>query len=303
MPPAERETRAATGDGPLEDAPQIPRSASVKTRHGRRSLSLPPMERAGPPARSLVLGLHGGNGTAHAFALRSGLSQALHAYGHDIAFPQARRHWADGRPPLEEGWAADRAFMDELRARAAEALDTPAVPFALIGSSNGGIFAQRYAAEVPNPPAITIAVACSLSEEVAARLQDGPAAPVMLIQGRADALIPWGGGEVLDIGGYTVKGRLLPVEESVAFWTRRNGIAALPRKNRYRMGGQIVQVSYWEAAPGGADVWFVVVEGGGHRLLDDEPRPYVRGSLEDFIARTAVWYLDRAQAPRDAARD
>ncbi|MEO1554824.1 MAG: hypothetical protein AAFS01_00215 [Pseudomonadota bacterium] len=277
------------------DAPLAPRTTSVKTGHGRRSLALPPVARNGPPAPSLVLGLHGGNGTAHSFALRSGLTEASHAYGLDIAFPQARRHWSDGRPPLEDGWVADRDFIDELRTRAGKALKRDAVPFAIIGSSNGGIFAQRYAAETSNPPTLTVAVASSFSEAVATRTQSGPPATMMLIQGSADAIIPWDGGDVLDIGGFTVKGRLLSVMDTVTFWKRRNGITAAPRKKSYRLSGHVVRVSYWKAGPGGADLWFVVIDGGSHRLLDSETAPHRPGSLADFIVRAAHWYLDPAR--------
>ncbi|WP_152451083.1 MULTISPECIES: PHB depolymerase family esterase [unclassified Roseivivax] len=271
-----------------------PRTVRIKTRHGKRLVCLPPQLRAGPPARSLILALHGGHGTAYAFAERSGLCEAFHAFGHDITFPQALTHWADGRPPLEAGWPADRDFIETLHAKSRDALDADAVPLALIGSSNGGMLTQRYAIEARIKPAISVAVVSALPEALAQAAGGAPdPTPMMLIQGAADPVIPWSGGEVLDIGGKTVKGRLLSIDDTVAFWKTRNRISAPPRDARLRIDGQPAEFRYWPGGEDGADLWFVVVEGRGHRLLDGEPRSPRPGSLEDFIARTVMWYVDR----------
>ncbi|MHA6326665.1 CE1 family esterase [Roseivivax sp. CAU 1753] len=294
--------RRGSSGGTGTSATPKPRAVRIKTRYGKRDLCLPPLARVGAPAASLILGFHGGNGTARAFAERSGLCGAIHSFGHDIAFPQALKHWSDGRPPLEPGWPADRSFVEALHAASREALGLDTVPLALIGSSNGAMFAQRYAIEARDKPVITVAVASALPEAVATGATLGAPTPVMLIQGEADPIIPWKGGEVLDIGGMTVKGRLLSVDDTVAFWQRHNRVSGAPRQQRFRIGGKSANVHYWAGGPDGADVWLVIIEGGGHRLLDGDPRPFLPGTLEEFIARTVLWYVDpeRLSAAVDA---
>ncbi|MCE0505808.1 hypothetical protein LR948_10605 [Roseivivax sp. GX 12232] len=286
---AARGKRGGSPGAPVRAA----RSVSIKTRWGARALLLPEMPVETAPTCSTVLALHGGNGTAQGFVLRSGLAEALQSYGHDIAFPQALRHWSDGRPPLEDRWPGDRGFIEVIHARQKEALNRAEVPLALIGVSNGGMFCQRLCCALSEPPAIGVAVVSALPEALAQSAPPGPPVPMMLIQATDDPLIPWEGGEVPDIAGFSVAGRLLGVEATVDFWKRRNRITAPPRRSRARVGRHDARISFWDGGAAGADLWLVVLEGAGHRQLDGDPRHFRTGTLQDLIARTVMWYVDR----------
>ncbi|MEM9761409.1 MAG: hypothetical protein AAF968_02660 [Pseudomonadota bacterium] len=271
------------------------RMVTVRAKGGKRRVCLPDMpegQAPAEPAASFVLGLHGGNGDAETFARRSGMMSGLHAYGHDIAFPQARRHWADGRPPLERGWAADLDLIETLREQHHKALDRE-VPLALVGSSNGGMFSLRLACELSPAPAIAVAVVAAMPEALAERLEgEERPVPVMLVQGTEDVMIPWHGGEVPSMGGFAAGGRLLSADDTAAFWRARNRTQETPRVKQGRIAGLPVRIEYWPAGDGGADLWRVVVKGGTHRILDNAPRRLRAGTLEDLISRTVVWYTD-----------
>jgi len=293
-PGAQRQARPG---GPARAA----RSVRIKTRHGDRVLLLPEMPAKIPPANSAVLVFHGGHGTAQAFVMRSGLAEAMQFYGHDVAFPEAIRHWSDGRPPLEQGWPADRDFIETIHARQKKALDRPDVPLALIGVSNGGMFCQRLCCTLSTPPAVGVAIVSAMPEALAHRVPDGPPVPMVLIQSRADMMIPWEGGEVAAMGGFSVGGRLLGIEATVEFWKTRNRITAAPRHRHARVGKHRATITFWPGGPDGADLWFVVLEDAGHRVLDGDPRHFRTGSLQDLISRTVMWYCDSTwcmQTPR-----
>jgi len=247
-----------------------------------------------PQARSLVLGLHGGGGDARRFAQRSGLSEALGALGHGIVFPQARSYWADGRPAIESGWPDDRALVETL-VRQAAGSGLGAVPLALVGASNGGMFAQRLACEMTPPPRAVVAVTAALPAAYAAQAPAGLPVPVMLVQATEDAMMPWQGGAVPQVSGHCIAGRLLSADATVAFWCRRNRCETAPRLRHATISGVPVEISVWSAGPGGADVWRVVLRGAGHGWLGRKPGAGLHGSLEELVARFLLWYLDRAR--------
>ncbi|SFQ20584.1 Poly(3-hydroxybutyrate) depolymerase [Roseivivax halotolerans] len=269
---------------------------SVATPHGSRKVVLPAHPVRAEPRRALILGFHGGHGSAVSFAGRSGLALAMHSEGHDIAFPQAVPHWADGRQRLEAGWPADRDFVETLIARQRAALGPGPMPMAMIGVSNGGMFAMRLALELPEPPALSVAVVAALPEALALRAESGPPAAMLLVQATKDPVIPWAGGEVPQMAGFSVGGRLLGAEDTLAFWKRRNRVAGAPREKRVRFGGTRAQLSFWPAPPGGADLWRIVLDGAGHRQLDANPLKLNRGSLEAFIGRTVASYVSSADS-------
>lgn len=276
-----------------------PRLVKVKTKQGKRSVCVPVLPESKGAAPALILAFHGGNGNALEFAGRSGLAETVQQYGHHIAFPQARRHWSDGRPPIEAGWRGDRALVETLLDRHRSMLGGTDVPLALVGGSNGGIFAMRLACEMARPPAITVAIVAAMTEAVANRCADGPPANMMLVQGTADILVRWEGGEVPDVGGHTIRGTLLSADDTVDFWKRRNRISGKPRQKKTRIGQFPVRIDYWDGGDDGADLWRVVIVGGGHRQLDDGAEAARPGTLQDLIGRTLMWYIDRARLEQE----
>ena len=271
---------------------------SVQTPLGPRGYALSDTARPARPTPSLIMGFHGGSGDAQRFALRSGLAESFGAHGHDVAFPQALQHWADGRAAIEGSWAGDHALVDALVRL--QGGTTPArLPVAAVGGSNGGMFSLRLACEMTNPPLrAAVAVACAMPVAYAARAPKGPPVPLMLVQATEDRMMPWQGGEVPQVPGISVPGALLGADATVAFWLDRNRCTGQPSVRQAAIGAIPVEIFAWTGPPGGADLWRVVLRGAGHRLLDRSPGAERKGSLEELIARFVIWHLDRDRLSR-----
>ena len=90
----------------------------------------------------------------------------------------------------------------------------------LIGVSNGGMMALRMLCEAPDPFAGIATVIASMPEAVGAACRPRPPLSVIMLNGTADPLIPYGGGE-LGFGG--LQGRIWSAERTAAFLGRATG--------------------------------------------------------------------------------
>jgi polyhydroxybutyrate depolymerase len=256
--------------------------------------------------RHPILAFHGGGGGPAGFAFRTGLAEALGALGQRALFPQAQGHWADGRTPNETTWADDRLLVDRLLAqetRVSDPLQDGPGPFALLGSSNGGMFALRLACEMEPKPAAVVAVLAAMALPWAGEASPGAPVPAMIVQATDDRVIPWGGGEVPSLGGLTQGGEVLGAEATIRFWKRRNRVKGEPQRRRGRLrspeGDLKVEISAWTAPPGGADLWRVVIGGLGHGWPERAEGAGLTGTLEELVARFLVWHLDRDRLLRE----
>jgi poly(3-hydroxybutyrate) depolymerase len=232
---------------------------------------------------ALFLGFHGGTGHAPLFATRSGLAEALHALGYGSVFAQAKGHWCDGRAALEEGWADDLEFVQHLIRNAGP------MPLGLVGLSNGGMFAQRLACELQ--PAAK-ALAMIMAPMPADFLHEAPAGdpvPGLIAASPVDAIIPWGGGEMLKIDNETPGGEVLSADDTLAFWLRRNRATGVtPRRKVRYFGLRPVEIRVWSGA---ADVWQVILHETAHGWPERPDQVPLEGSLEDLIARFLCHYV------------
>lgn len=267
----------------------------VDTPSGRREYALNSTLRPQGDTSALIIGLHGGSGDSQRFADRSGLAEAFAPFGLDVVFPQAGLHWADGRAALEKSWQADRVFIEQLVAQQAAAAGEAQLPWAIIGSSNGGNFAMRMACELAEPPGAIAAVVAAMPQDYARRAPAGRPVPLILVQATEDQFIPWGGGEVPQFAGLSVPGHFLSADDTVAFWLDRNKCSGAPRRLDGAIGQLGVEIYAWSGGADGADFWRVVLRGAGHVLLDRDPGARLRGSLEELLARFVTYHLDAAR--------
>ena len=111
-----------------------------------------------------------------------------------------------------------------------------------------------------------VAVASSLGEELSARCHPPAAARrVALIDGTADPLVPWAGGEVRVLGSR--RGRVLGAETSFAVFRAIagcGGVESEPPLNRIADDGTSVSVHRAVGCDGGASVVLYEITGGGH---------------------------------------
>jgi len=238
------------------------------TVHGRTRVAyvhVPPRLDPAVPA-AVVLGYHGGAGTAQGYIRHSQLFVKGERGGVVVVCPEGtllpgsgeHRVWNSGPEYARAARDADdvaftAALIDEIARR--YPIDGKRVY--ATGFSNGGQMAYRLALEL----ASRIAAIAPMS---GGRLVDGPpsarAVPVLHIHGTADSLYPLAGGLGSHSIGRTPHVAILPM---IADWAARNGDAAV---------AQVEAHSGWtrQAYVGPAPIELVLVEGLGHQIAGGE---------------------------------
>ncbi len=223
---------------------------------------------ASPPTMTgrqpLLLCFHGGGGRPEWLAQRSGLLKIGVRHGYAVAFPEAVDGWIDARPE-RGGSPRDLDFVDALLDRLiAERGIDPARIFAF-GLSNGGLLVFRLACERPHRFG---GFATALANMPLAARPDAAdrAAPMVMVFGRRDRVMPWEGGRIArGRAGFGAGGAVMSAESTLRFWLDRNRAVPTPQRKRVTSAGRAVDISDYAADARGAPVRFVVVEDWGHR--------------------------------------
>ena len=169
------------------------------------------------------------------------------------------------------------------------------------GASNGGMMSYRLAIELGDEIAAAAVFIANLPVDNECRQATRPV-PMMIVNGTGDSVMPWNGGAVKGGGG-----RVQSAQETLEYWLRVNRVD--------RSGAQTTRLAdvsgndksrvtrtRYPAAPGGADVLFYTVEGGGHTM--PHARHLVPGLLRmtllghqnrDFDSVRAAWEFLRSQ--------
>ncbi len=277
--------------------------------HQRSYLVHLPPQVLQPGKLPLVLVFHGGGGSAGQIVRASGFAQLADRHGFLAVFPQGvNKHWNDGRKS-EVFAQQDRRIDDVAWIRAlVEKLkrDYPVDPRRIyaVGISNGGMFCQRLAVELSDQLAAVASLTASLPEPLKHATPKAPVA-VMLINGTADPLLPYQGGEVtirplLGRLGRQLplrsRGRVISTEETIRYWVRHNGTKPKPHITRLPdtdpQDGCRVEVHRWSGGRGGTEVVLYKVIGGGHgwpggsQYLGVDRIGHV---CQDFDATKAIW--------------
>jgi polyhydroxybutyrate depolymerase len=223
---------------------------------------VPPQSPAHPP---LVLAFHGHGGDGEGQRRLSNLDAFADRDGFIVVYPDGiDREWNDGRPE-SNNHADDLAFVDALVARFERENGVDPRRVFATGMSNGAVF--------------TMFLACNRSERIAAiapvaggmPVADAPSCKprrpmsVLQINGDADPVMPYAGGEIVIAGAR--RGRVLSAQATAAFWAqaagcRSSGTTALAPVNPAD-GTHVAQTAYAGCADG-IGVVFYTIQRGGH---------------------------------------
>lgn len=217
----------------------------------------------------LMIVLHGGSGWSAQIMRHTGMNDHAQRRGFMVAYPQGiERAWNDGRifRGRTESPADDVAFIRAVIAdiaRDAGAIDRGRI-FAA-GISNGGFMSLRLACDAADLFVGIAVVAATLPADIAPRCR--PAAPVsvLLINGTADPMVPYEGGQVRVLGSR--RGAILSTAATLAFWAQQAGCAGEPQTRALPdrdPGDGSVAVSIEHAGCVGAQARLLRIEGGGH---------------------------------------
>ncbi len=193
-------------------------------------------------------------------ALPNGTSSANGTSGASGSF-----NWNDCRSdagPADTA-ADDTGFVAALIDALAERYPVDSERVYATGASNGGMMVYRLALELSSRIA---AVAASIANQPAnSECPDAPEQPlsVLIMNGTADAIMPWGGGQV---GGN--RGLVVSAETTRDFWRERLGTAPDAQRSEFPDldpdDGGIVTKDLYAGGRDGSSVVFYTVNGGGH---------------------------------------
>jgi polyhydroxybutyrate depolymerase len=234
--------------------------------------------------------------SARTLERRSGLNAAgdrfgffaVHANGEGAL--GAFRHWNAGHCCAEAMWRRrdDVGFVRRVIDDVSEHVRVDPERVYLVGFSNGGMLAWRFAAEHAErvagvvPIAATVAGALERDDPYGRLPRPSRPVPLMLFRGADDRRTP-----------------ALHAEASLAHWAERNGCAPQPEVRSLREGA--LQVREWSDCAPGAAVSAVELEDWRHRWPGRHFSRRRRDALRDFDGVDLWWPFfesQRAQAGR-----
>lgn len=250
---------------------------------------------------AVVLFLHGGTRSMRAsFGERAGGAREWQAIARDAGFlllvPNGtnartgdpagdRQNWNDVRPPRESGnpQADDLLFIDRVLDRVIERFDTDPQRVYVTGASNGGLMTYYLLMQRPERFAAGASFVANLPvDPVRMRIPASPT-PLMIANGSADPLMPWGGGAIP--GG---RGLVRSTAATVDWWIEanralRDGARTSTLPDADPDDGCRIRETRYPPGAGGAEVVFYALDGSGHAL------PSRRHQIpENFLTRRFI---------------
>jgi polyhydroxybutyrate depolymerase len=234
-----------------------------------------------PKGAPLVLVMHGsGEGTQ---AIREGTGYGFERladqHGFAVVYPKSFGFdWNDcssiGDTAVNGVRADDAGFLAALVDKLVGEIGVDPTRVFAAGVSNGGSMAMRLALEHPKRYR---AVAAALANVPAAQnFQCQPLAQtpsIMILNGTADPLVPYAGGEINLLGLFYKGGQVISSTASAQYFADRNTIAGKAQvKLTQTAHGAQVEHARWQAADGRTEVELVTLHGAGHVL----PQPWAR---------------------------
>lgn len=250
-------------------------------------LYIPPSY-SGDNAVPLIINLHGFGSNARQQAAYSGLPAKAKDAGFIIVTPQgtgSQPHW--NFTTVEPGAPDDVAFIGDLLDKLESQLCLDRARVYATGISNGAAMSVRLACDLSDRIAAIAPVAgmhfprnCSATRSV----------PVIAFHGTDDNLVPFEGGQVLAGLGLTVR----PVKESAAAWARHNGCASSPKEERVT---EHVQLVSYQDCKEGATVNLYIIEGGHTWPGSAFDAPY-GATTQEISAADLIWAFFEAHPKR-----
>lgn len=253
----------------------------------RYLLVAPPVVRPDQPI-PVLFALHGGGGNARGFS-QSGFSRLARSRGYLVVYPEGlERSWNDGytRPLSRKRYRADDvAFLNALLGKLKR--DFPVDPnrVYVAGISNGALMSHAWAMANSQDLAAIAPIAGGMSEALAQEFQPSHPVSVLVIQGTADPLIPYGGGPVQLFG--RKGGTILSTSRYLELWNRHNDCGAPSTKSLPDTSMDGCRVEWTAYAPGreGSEVVLCKVIGGGHTIPGGRqylPKPMIGTVCRDI---------------------
>jgi polyhydroxybutyrate depolymerase len=291
--------------------PQLPHTGDVR---GPRTFRVPTEIRTGdfnrdyhihiPPGYDgrqslpMVVVIHGAFDTAKGMEKYSGFSTLADRENFIVLYPNGigilgfLQHWNAGHccGKAQQDKIDDVGFVASVIESAAQRFNVDRKRIFMLGFSNGGMLTYRFAAEKSELLAGAAALAASIGSRTPETQIEWqiprPAEPVplLIMHGAADTNVPYEGHASQRHDRY-----YRSVDESVGFWTSRNGCRQPEPLETLNNGA--VSLTKWSNCTSGKPVWFYTIRNWEHiwpgkyftaKLEADNP-------LKDFDASEIIW--------------
>jgi polyhydroxybutyrate depolymerase len=268
----------------------------------------------------LVLFLHGGGGTAEQ-ASRMGMTQVADQNDFIVAYPNSiDKHWNDGR--LGETFKDheqidDVAFLTALVEQIQSDYKIDANRIFAAGASNGGFMSQRLAIDRPQIFSAVGVIIATMSEELSKDFKPEFPVSVLFMNGTADPLVPYDGGEVrvelfpqlsrLRNQPKQGRGKCISTDDAVKLWLKRNQLDERKAKtemlsDKDQADESQIEYTLWQGGERDTAVALYKVVGGGHAVPGGTqylPERLIGKTNRDIDGLETIWnfFKDHARHP------
>ena len=174
---------------------------------------------------ALLLLLHGGGGNGKRIGNFTGFNELSDKDTFIVVSPDAwQKHWNDGRThPRYESQSNnidDVGFLSALIDTIMKHYNIDSKRVYATGLSNGGMMSYRLACQLSGKITAAVCVISNMPENLVSTCQPGKEMPIMIINGDADPLMPFQGGDVRF--GKDTLGKVVSTDATVKFWLNNN---------------------------------------------------------------------------------
>jgi polyhydroxybutyrate depolymerase len=241
----------------------------------------------------VVFVLHGGNDQGRGMDVVTHFNDFADQQGIIAVYPEGlNRGWDDGRVSrrLAPRTADDVGFISALTDKLEADYSVDGGRVYVTGISNGGFMSFRLGCDLAGRIAAIAPVAATFPIDLTNSCHPARPIPLLMINGTADPLVPYQGGEVIADGG-----KIMAAEKSAEKWAQMNGcssspsIVTLPPKSA---DGLATRITRYTNCKFGADVELRSIEGGGHTWpggFQYLPERLIGETSREFSANEEIW--------------
>ena len=176
----------------------------------------------------LVVGLHGGGSDSEGMQNFSAFNRVGEEEGFLVVYPDAyEKNWNDGRNadhPAHIENIDDVGFIRILIANLRQEYNIDISRIYLTGASNGAMMTYRMACEATDLFAAFAPVIGNLPKPLKNTCTPSGPAPMIIMNGTDDPLVPYDGGPVT--GGNKDLGKVLSTNDTMNIWINNNGCSS-----------------------------------------------------------------------------
>jgi polyhydroxybutyrate depolymerase len=253
----------------------------------------------------LVIALHGrgGNGESMLLVTRKGFNKLADRDGFIVVYPDGvEQNWNDGRMDEQANDRAHRenindvGFISELIDIMIKDHNADPKRVYVTGISNGAIMSYRLACELSDKITAIAPVDGNIPFMLFPECTPSGLVSVLAINNINDPLVPYEGGTIYGHFHRVNLGKVLSVDESIAFWVIRNRCSPIPVVTEEpdrdpEDGTRVIRKQYFNETSG-AEVILYAIDGGGHTWpggFQYLPQWLIGKTSRDIDANEIIW--------------